>query len=674
MSFAACPSDDGLIPLPESAGCVNISANKFLSALAPGSAALQSRPRTFLTFSLFCLIPLLVISILSFLANLKFNEKLQSADLQNEVEHTASDFDLSRRDRENELRYLAENSALRKYVSALPMRASQSEGDHRLRASSVEQDPVGNDQVSEVKQEVARLLLRRFYAAIAVFAPNKRLLFVAEAPQPQGNGDIVFRTADLRPDQIQPDDGVWTTSEQESRCQIVRRAMLGKTLHCTTPVLVWEEKPSARGALVADLKLDSLVAPVAGRSELALFGSGETTPRAIVIVLDDSGGIVYHTNNALTHQQSNNSMPYFAQVANSMVAGQSGAKFYTSSDGDKWLAAYAPLRPTKLSLAVARNYSLATRTTRIMGWLSVLFALLIGTVATIFLSNYYLRRTQSIDRVAEGVGAIAKGKLDHRIELLSSDGLRPLADNVGLMTKQLREQLAREAETHQFQSFVRLSAILTHDLKNAIEALSLTVTNMERHFDNQEFRADAMKSLTGATENLRALVARLSNPVTTLSGEHKRPKPVDLIPMLKRVISMTAEPARAKHEIKINLPKSLLAMVDIERMNKVAENLIINALEAMDKKSGTLSIGAGKTPEGKPFFSVSDTGEGMSQRFIEERLFHPFATTKRRGVGLGLYTCREVVTANGGSIEVDSRQDAGTTFKVVLPSAANDTR
>ena len=93
----------------------------------------------------------------------------------------------------------------------------------------------------------------------------------------------------------------------------------------------------------------------------------------------------------------------------------------------------------------------------------------------------------------------------------------------------------------------------------------------------------------------------------------------------------------------------------------------------MGDKSGTLSVAAGETEDG-PFFSVSDTGPGMSQRFINERLFRPFATTKRRGVGLGLYTCREVVRANGGSIEVHSREGAGTTFRVVLPSVAFDGR
>ena len=311
---------------------------------------------------------------------------------------------------------------------------------------------------------------------------------------------------------------------------------------------------------------------------------------------------------------------------------------------------------------------------RLSGWIGFSVAVLLATLCAWLLTRLWGRQARGIERVTEGVEAIAQGKLDHHFELQSSDNLRPLADNLGLMTKQLRDQIAREAETRQFQSFVRLSAILTHDLKNAIEALSLTVANMERHFDNKDFRADAMKSVTGATDNLRALVARLSNPVVTLSGEHKRPQSVNLVPMLKRVISMTAEPAMGKHEIKVDLPESLFALVDVERMHKVVENLIINALEAMDKKSGTLSITAGTTDEGKPFFSVSDTGEGMSPRFIEEKLFHPFATTKRRGVGLGLYTCREVVVANGGSIAVESREGVGTTFTVVLPSAAIDKR
>ena len=215
--------------------------------------------------------------------------------------------------------------------------------------------------------------------------------------------------------------------------------------------------------------------------------------------------------------------------------------------------------------------------------------------------------------------------------------------------------------------------MLTHDLKNAIEALSLTVSNMERHFDNPQFRADAMKGLTSATDKLKALVARLGKPLTSLSGEHKRPQNVDLVPILQRVIAMTAEPMRSKHKIVTRLPSNLYALVDAARIEEVMENLVLNALEAMDK-GGILTIEAGQTPTGAPTFSVSDTGCGMSRTFIETRLFRPFATTKKTGIGLGLYTCREVIEASAGTIKVESVEGAGTTFRVVLPSIPHDRR
>jgi signal transduction histidine kinase len=154
-----------------------------------------------------------------------------------------------------------------------------------------------------------------------------------------------------------------------------------------------------------------------------------------------------------------------------------------------------------------------------------------------------------------------------------------------------------------------------------------------------------------------------------LSGEYKRPRPTDLVPIIERVLALTAAPASAIHQIETRLPASLVASVDPERMERVVENLVINALEAMGAESGRLMVEAGQTDDGKPFFSVADTGPGMSDEFIRSRLFQAFATTKNKGVGLGLYTCREVVRAHGGQIDVESHQGSGTCFRVVLPSA-----
>src|ERR1700752_4042346 len=156
--------------------------------------------------------------------------------------------------------------------------------------------------------------------------------------------------------------------------------------------------------------------------------------------------------------------------------------------------------------------------------IGLLVSALIATGAAVVLNRHVQRRSRGIERVGEDLSAIVKGELDRRIELKSGDDARGIADRINVVTERLRAQIAREEESRQFESFVRLSAMLTHDLKNAIEALSLIVGNMERHFDNELFRADAMKSLTGATDKLKGIVSRLARPLSSLSGEHPRPK------------------------------------------------------------------------------------------------------------------------------------------------------
>ena len=507
---------------------------------------------------------------------------------------------------------------------------------------------------------------RNHFAAVSLFGAEKKAIFVANQRPEDRDHPVIFQTKDFLSAQAQPAQEVWASRTATVLMSAVSQTPVGAHVYLTMPVFTAANTVS--GAVVGDVNLDPIF------SEIASAGakSNNSTPPALWVVIDGGGRILHHTNEALKHQPVNSSMPHFQGIAGQMFSIDNGSGHFISSNGQEYATSFARIRELNLSVAVASNRDLLLTDARRTGMISLIAAIVLGAIAASFLTGYWQKRVRGIQRVTEGVGAIAKGQLDHSFDL-SSDDLRPLAANVGLVTQQLRDQIAREAESRQFDSFVRLSASLTHDLKNAIEALSLTVTNMERHFEKAEFRADAMQTLRGATENLRAIVTRLSQPVTTLSGEHKRPRAVDLVPMLKRVISMTAAQAGA-HETVVKLPESLFAIVDIDRMQKVVENLIINALEAMNDRSGKLTIEAGTIGAGKVFFSVTDTGDGMSERFIEQRLFHPFATTKKRGVGLGLYTCKEVVRANGGTIEVKSQQGAGTTFRVVLPSAPLETK
>ncbi len=134
------------------------------------------------------------------------------------------------------------------------------------------------------------------------------------------------------------------------------------------------------------------------------------------------------------------------------------------------------------------------------------------------------------------------------------------------------------------------------------------------------------------------------------------------------MLATNAEPTRPLNQIEVSLPERLVATVEPERVENVVENLVINALEAMGAKGGRLTVEAGSLEGDLVFFSVADTGIGMSQEFIRTKLYRPFSTTKNKGIGLGLFTCREVVEAHGGRLEVDSHEGVGTRFRVVLPS------
>jgi signal transduction histidine kinase len=573
---------------------------------------LSPRPKTFLTFLALFLLPLFLVSGFSYWAARRLELRRFNGDeaISNFNKRVTALLD----QQQDELNRVARSPALVEFIES--------------REQSTNSDNAALQ--SNLANTLASLLNPQSHSvAVAGYARDKRKLFFAE----RSADELMIRQRDFLPGQLQPDERIWTAAGPFR--SFVSHNPLGATVQFTASVR--PEAAAPLGAVVSEVKLGSLLREAAG-------ADWSDTSREIV-VSDESGRILYYSNPAMFTQQVKN----FSSVGR--LTG--------------------PTEISDLNIFVhTLDRSPSSLSAKQVGVRALLLSFLLATVAAFLLARFWEKRTRGMERVTEGVAAIARGDLNHRIEALSSDAIRPISDNLNLMTAQLREQIARETEARQFQSFVRLSAMLTHDLKNAIEALSLIVSNMERHFDNEAFRADAMKSLNIATKNLRSLVDRLTNPVTTLSGEYKRPQPVDLVPLLNRVIKLTAEPALGKQQIETKLPPSLLALVDAERIEKVIENLILNAVEAMAGAERKLSVAAGTTEEGKVFFSVSDTGDGMSSTFIERQLFRPFATTKKRGVGLGLYTCREVVRANGGVIEVESREGAGTTFRVVLPSAA----
>lgn len=636
------------------------------------------RPKLILVFLVLGFAPMVVLSVLLYRGGIRSVE----ADLRNGVVRDATgiarEIDATLSENEAALAKLARSPALGKYVQTPNETADRT--NRRQNESSTTNVPEGvaNGAIpADVKESIRAFLISKTnrYTALYCLSSSGRPLFRAESVTGRNGIDNLGSGIDFRTDNFiagAVDPRVWNTPEQTPLRSPISKESGGATLRYSIPVFVGELGAQApRGVLIAELNGDTLFNDaMIGRADGGRNSSGatgSTSSQYDIIVLDHDGLILYHTNEALRYQSVDSVMPSFKNISRAMIAGERGSNFYDTANS-RWLVAYRPITTLGVSVGVAGNYTAAISSLARLDWITIILLAFFG-LATVAVFSHVLQNTaRSIELVTEGAIAIAGGRLEQRIEVRSNDETHLLAESFNKMTDRLREQIARETESRQFESFMRLSAMLTHDLKNAIAGLSLLVGNMERQFHREEFRADAMKSLTEAADKLRRLVAKLSEPVLSLSSEHQVARSTDLVVVIRKVITATVEPARSMHEIEINLPSTLMAIVEVDRIEKVLENLIINALEAMGAKSGKLTIEAGAIQNGEVFFRVSDTGPGISAEFQRVKLFRPFATTKKSGIGLGLYTCREIVKGHGGHIDVESKRGSGATFRVVLPS------
>jgi putative PEP-CTERM system histidine kinase len=231
----------------------------------------------------------------------------------------------------------------------------------------------------------------------------------------------------------------------------------------------------------------------------------------------------------------------------------------------------------------------------------------------------------------------------------------------GLLNLRLSENLRQAKELEAFQS---MSAFFMHDLKNLASKLSLVTQNLPVYMDNPEFRADALKTISQSVAKINTMSGRLSLLSQKLDLVFKE---IDL----NELIAATVDDV--KDYVKVTVTRKLDVVptisIDSGQIHKVLENLLMNASDALGK-DGEIVVSTGYN-DGWAEISVQDNGCGMSEEFIEKSIFRPFQTTKKQGMGIGLYHCKTIVNAHGGRIEVKSIEGRGTTFKVLLPLKNN---
>jgi putative PEP-CTERM system histidine kinase len=226
-----------------------------------------------------------------------------------------------------------------------------------------------------------------------------------------------------------------------------------------------------------------------------------------------------------------------------------------------------------------------------------------------------------------------------------------------LLNLRLASEVSRGKELEAFQM---ISAFFVHDLKNAATSLNLMLKNLPVHFDDPAFRADALRSVGNTAKRIDDMIARLS-------ALRQRPDAMRVEADLNQLVTEALE--KVNDLPNVELTKELQPVppivADREQIESVVTNLILNARDALGAK-GMIQVRTA-TQGKRVLLSVIDNGCGMSPTFLKESLFRPFQSTKKKGLGIGLFQARAIVRSHGGGMQVESEVGKGTTFLVSLP-------
>jgi signal transduction histidine kinase len=231
---------------------------------------------------------------------------------------------------------------------------------------------------------------------------------------------------------------------------------------------------------------------------------------------------------------------------------------------------------------------------------------------------------------------------------------------------ELREIHRHLINTEKLASMGQMAAGVAHELNNPLSTILLYANILRRKLQGREELHHDLRLVEDEAQRCKKIIGML---LDFARQNRVRAEPTDMAGLLQQAADESLHLLDGAVRVRIEAEPGLRAELDRDQMAQVLGNLVKNALESMQGRSGEIVLGAHALEDGRVRVSVADQGCGIPAE-ARDRIFQPFFTTKSlgKGTGLGLPISYGIVKMHRGTIWFQSEAGQGTTFHIELPS------
>ncbi|HEV2178407.1 MAG TPA: ATP-binding protein [Terriglobia bacterium] len=337
-------------------------------------------------------------------------------------------------------------------------------------------------------------------------------------------------------------------------------------------------------------------------------------------------------------------------------------------DGERFLSTSMDLAPgggSIVSLSVLKSYDRAAAFLESLNrWIAGvgLGAVLVGCVLVFLISTTF---TRPLAHLVEGVRALESGDFEYPLPASGKDEVSVVTRAFDRMRRTLQKTQAELLHAERLATIGRMASTISHDLRHPLTAIMAYAEFLSEGNLKEAERRDLY-------HEIRLAVNQMTDEISSLLGFSKketlRPAQGNVEGVIRSAIQMVqARPAFQRIAITVTYGGSTEAWFDPGKLQRVFQNLLLNACEAVPPDSGKIEVSTRQIPD-RIEIRLADNGPGIPQP-VRESLFQPFVSHgKENGIGLGLTVVQKIIQDHGGEISVEETGAGGTVFRFTLPA------